>query len=120
MGKSPKKALRLALTASTEIWTAKIDGRAEAMFGLVVTNALCGVGTPWLLGTDVLYRHPRTMIRAGDSFVRRWFDSTGQLSNYVSKDNTRALRLLRRWGFSIGSEVIMFSGVEFLLFEMSR
>ena len=120
MGFTPKAALRRSLVASSEAWTAKVDGVPEAMFGLVITNALCGTGRPWMLGSEAIYRHPRAMIRGGDAILRRWLDSTPSLSNYVSSGNHRAIRLLRRWGCKIGEEVIMFAGMEFVMFTAER
>lgn len=120
MGRSPRQALRLGLVTSTEVWTAKVDGRPEAMFGLVVTSALGGKGVPWMLGTDEIYRHPRLMIRHGERVLQRWLDSTPTLSNYVSVDNSRAIRLLRRWGCSIGWKVIMHGDCGFVSFTMER
>lgn len=105
---------------STEVWTAKVNGVPEAMFGLVITNALCGKGVPWMLGTEEVYRHPREMIRWGNALLDRWLDSTPHLSNYVSVENARAIRMLRRWGCKIGKEVIMFAGAEFVTFTLER
>lgn len=120
LGFSPKQALRHSLIASSEVWTAKVDGRAEAMFGLVITNALCGSGQPWMLGTEAIYRHPRAMLTGGRKVLGRWLDSTPSQSNLVSAGNTRAIRMLRRWGCRIGKEVIMLAGMEFVTFTLER
>lgn len=120
MGFTPKRALRYSLQASSEAWTAKVDGVPEAMFGLVVTSALSGTGRPWMLGSEAIYQHPREMIRGGERFIKHWLDSTPSLSNYVSAGNHRAIRLLRRWGCKIGEEVIMFAGMEFVTFTLER
>ncbi|MEN2791561.1 hypothetical protein ABC974_18140 [Sphingomonas oligophenolica] len=117
MGHRPKQALRDGLTASSLCFTALVDGRPEAMFGLVVTNALAGEGTPWMLGTEAIYRHPRAMLRWGPRFVAAMLDSTPVLSNLVSVDNVRAIRFLRRLGFSIGKDRIMFASTEFVTFS---
>jgi hypothetical protein len=120
MGFTPKQALRTSIRQSSEAWTVKVDGRPEAMFGLVVTSALGGQGRPWMLGTDAIYRHPRAMIRYGRRVLERWLDSTQCLTNLVSVGNHRALRMLRRWGCSIRGEVIVFAGTEFVTFTLSR
>lgn len=120
MGFTPKRALRHSLIASSEVWTAKVDGVPEAMFGLVITNALCGEARPWMLGSEAIYRHPREMIRGGEKVLGRWLDSSSCLSNYVSAGNHRAIRMLRRWGCKIGKEVIMFAGLEFVTFTLER
>jgi hypothetical protein len=120
MGHSPKEALRIGLRASSICFTAKVDGRPEAMLGLVVNNALCGDGTPWMLGTDAIYDHPREMLTWGPRILALMLDSTPRLSNVVAIENTRAIRFLRRLGFAIREGVIVFAGTEFVTFEMER
>jgi len=117
MGHSPKQALRDGLVASTLCLTALVDGRPEAMFGLVVNSALAGEGAPWMLGTEAIYDHPRAMLRWGPRFVAAMLDSTPALSNLVSVDNARAIRFLRRLGFSIGEDSMMFANTEFVTFS---
>lgn len=118
-GHTPRHALRHGLV-SGDAWTAKVDGRAEAMFGLVVVNAIGGEGRPWLLGTDEVYRHGREMVAFGPRVVGWMLDSSPRLSNLVSSGNSRAIRLLRRWGFDVGGDVQMIGGVPFLPFSMVR
>lgn len=120
MGFTPKRALRAMLAQSSDIWTAKVDGVPEAMFGLVVTNAMCGVGRPWMLGSDAIYDHPREMLTCGRIILARWLDSTPEMHGLVSARNDRAIRLLRRWGCQLGREVIVFAGTEFITFTMER
>jgi ribosomal protein S18 acetylase RimI-like enzyme len=120
MGHEPKQALRLGLQASLLCFTAKVDGKPEAMFGLVVTNALCGEGTPWMLGTDEVYRHGRTLVEWGPRMLAMFRDSTPHLSNVVAVQNAPAIRFLRRLGFTIGEEVILFAATEFVTFSTER
>lgn len=120
-GHTPKQALRLGLMASTWALTAKVDGRPEAMLGLVPVSALTGEGCPWMLGTPEVYRHGRALLRHGPAIVERMLDSTPhRLANKVGAFNEPAIRLLRRLGFSIGKEVILTAGVEFVAFSMER
>lgn len=120
LGRTPKGALRQGIVASSLCLTAMVDGVPEAMLGLVVTNALCGEGCPWMLGTDAIYRKPRDMLRFGSVILPAMFDSTQRLSNIVARGNVRAIRMLRHWGFSIREEVILSAGVEFVAFEKER
>lgn len=117
-GHTPKQALRLGLVGSEWAMTAKVDGKPEAMFGLVVQSAMGGEGAPWFLGTEEVYRHPREMIRMGPVMLRRMLDSTPRLENVVGTFNAPAIRLLRAWGCHIGKEVIMFAGAEFVTFSL--
>lgn len=120
MGRTPKQALRLGLMSPGECWTALVNGRPEAMFGLHVTNALCGEGVPWMLGSEAIYDHPRLMLRHGRKVLARWLDSTPHLSNVVARSNDRAIRMLRRWGCEIKEGGDMFSGTEFVTFTLER
>ena len=118
MGRTPKEALRLALRGSSFAYTAKVGGRPEAMLGLEVSNALSREATPWMLGTDEVYRQGRALLRLGPPLLRAMADSTRHLSNVVAVENARAIRFLRKLGFTIGSEVTVYRGVEFLTFTM--
>ena len=120
MGHSPKQALREGLIASSLCLTALLDGRPAAMFGLVVKSALAGEGTPWMLGTEAIYDHPRAMLRWGPRFVTAMLDSTPALGNLVAAGNARAIRMLRRWGFDLSPAPIVIGDVEFLAFRMER
>jgi uncharacterized membrane protein AbrB (regulator of aidB expression) len=117
IGHTPKQALRGALSASTIALTAFVDGRAEAMFGLVVTNALCGTGSPWMLGTEAIYRHPREMIGMGPGWLRTMAAMAPRLSGQVAGANVGAIRLLRAWGFIVGDVPLVRGGVLFVPFE---
>jgi len=110
---SPKQALRLGLMGSDEVWTAKLNGRPEAMFGLVTVSALDGFARPWFLGTDAVYDNGRAMLTTGRAVTRRWLDSTRRMENLVSASNTRAIRMLGRWGFTIEDETMIVGGVPF-------
>ncbi len=115
-GHSPKQALRSSLLNSDSPMTALVDGRPEAMFGCITISAIDGIGSPWFLGTDEVYRHGREMLVWGRYFVDRIVDSTPRLENLVSVFNVKAIRLLRAWGFNVGSETTLIGGVPFYPF----
>lgn len=119
-GRTPKQALRMGIMGSTIALTAKVDGRAEAMMGLVPIDLLSGKGAPWFLGTDEVYRHGRELIGWGPGIIRQFVDSTPSLANVVMQANTKAIRLLRCWGFTVEDEVKMIGGQAFLDFWMNR
>lgn len=119
MGRTPKQALRAGLYTSDDCVTALVDGSPEAMFGRVIESALGGRGTPWFLGTDKVYRHPRAMLSIGPQIIASWGDSTPIMANLVARSNVRAIRMLRTWGFTIAwKEVIVCRGVEFHPFRI--
>jgi hypothetical protein len=71
MGRDPRGSLRHALAASTQAWTALVEGRPHAMFGLVIESALTGRGVPWFLGTDEVWRHCARCWPSGRRFSPR-------------------------------------------------
>ncbi len=119
MGHSGKKALRNGLAFSDKVWTALVDGKPEALFGVVVTSAIERSGTPWFLGTDRVYHHGRDLVRLGPYFVKECVDSSRNLSNLVSVYNMKALRLLKCWGFTIGEDIILVADIPFKRFWMN-
>lgn len=116
MGRTPKQALRQALLTSEKAWTALVDGKPEAMFGVVVEDLISGEATPWFLGTNEVYRHGRELLMWGPGLLRRMGDSR-RLSNFVSTRNRPAIRLLKRWGFTVGEVETVIRGVPFVHFE---
>ena len=116
-GHTPKTALREAILGSDKAWTALVDGRPEAIFGVVVNSALTGVGSPWFLGTDVVWQHGRALLGMGPAIIARLHDSSETLAGYVSCENAAAIRMLRRWGFSVEDDRRRFGGVPFHRFE---
>lgn len=115
-GRSPKTALRVGLRSSTLALTAKLDGRPVAMFGVTPNSLLESNGTPWFLGTEDVYNHPRAMLRDGPHFLSRMSASFRRLENHVWVGNHRAIRMLRWWGFSVGGDAIEIGGLPFVPF----
>lgn len=117
MGLSPRAALRRGLCASQGAWTATLDGRPEAMFGLVVECALTGRGVPWFLGSEAVWRQARALLRIGPQVLATFHDSSPILANLVCADNARAIRLLHKWGFTLDQDCILVGGSAFHRFE---
>jgi hypothetical protein len=115
-GRTPAEALRYSLTSSSFALTVMIDGSPHAMFGLTPYSLASGVGRPWFLGSEDVYHHGREMIRRGEMVVEIMQDSFPRLENVVSENNLPAIRMLRRWGFTIGEEAQVIGGTRFLPF----
>ena len=102
-GRTPKDALRQGMIAGRAL-TVLIHGRAEAMFGWVVTSAIDGEARPWMLGTDTVYTQGRALMTLGPVWIAAMHDDAARLSNWVSAENVRAIRVLERWGFVVERE----------------
>jgi hypothetical protein len=120
LGRTPREALRGGLRCSLSVFTA-IDGQIPvAMLGVVPEAVLGGVGRVWLLGTDRVFANPRALLRLGPLVFNEWLGTFSRLENIISLENEPALRLLRRWGFSIADETEVHGGVEFVRFWRER
>ena len=115
-GRSAKQSLRRALRASSWAITAFVDERPEAMFGISPVSTIEDRGCPWFLGTDEVFRHGRDMLTIGGSVVAQMHRHSGRLENSVATINEPAIRMLRRWGFTVDDAPFMVGGVEFVRF----
>ncbi len=96
----PTDALCRAVLMSSDYW-AFADHEPIAIFGAMPLSLLGGVGAPWLLGTDRLFRFPGALVREGRRYVQRMLAVYPHLVNYVDARNTRSVRWLGRIGFSL-------------------
>jgi hypothetical protein len=86
-------------------WTGLVDGELAAIFGVAPINALTGVGSPWMLGTPVLDRHQRILVRRTPENIAPMLKMFPHLVNYVHAKNTTSVRWLRRLGFTLHEAV---------------
>lgn len=119
-GHAPRQALRGGLAASDFALTAMIEGRPAAMLGVVTLSAVEGLGRPWLLGTDEIYRQGRALVTLGPRVIDTMLGRHRELRNLVSAGNTRAIRLMERWGFTVEAQVQAIGGLAFREFRMTR
>lgn len=88
--------------------------------GIEVRSAVEGLGAPWMLATDVAYGYGRALVTLGPALIAYLADSMRRLYGLVGADNERAIRVLKRWGFTVGDQVQMVGDMPFLQFEMNR
>ena len=120
LGRTPKEALRMGIRMSLYSLSAIDDeGKPMAMFGVVAVSMLSGVGRPWFLGTDRVFMHPRELLCTGKRIIAWWQSEFPHLENIVSADNVMAIRLLKRWGFEVGTEEEVHQGVAFVPFHLA-
>jgi hypothetical protein len=120
LGRTPKDALRGGLRCSLEAFTALEGEIPIAMFGVVPEQLMGGLGRVWLLGSDRVFMNPRALLAFGPWFVEHWLQTFERLENEISVNNEAAIRLLRKWGFSIGGEHSVHGGVAFVNFWRER
>lgn len=120
LGRSPKDALRISLRTSLHALTAlDPDGKPLAMFGVYATDLMAGVGSPWFLGRDEVFEYARDLLTLGPRILSWFHDTFDTMENIVSVENVKAIALLRKWGATIGADVVTHRGVEFVTFRFT-
>lgn len=99
-----------------------IDGELACIFGIAPIDGMLGRrAAPWMLGTPVLDRHPRVLMRHCRPYVAHMAACYPHLLNFVDERNTRSKRWLKAMGFTLHPAQPY--GVEqrpFHFFEMRR
>lgn len=116
-GHTPFEALALSLRKSSRAYTGLVDGQPVVMFGVADINVLCGIGAPWLLGTDEVEQISLRFLRLSRRWRRQLFRGYSVLRNFVDVHNTVSVRWLR-WLGATFSDPVSFNGYDFRLFEM--
>lgn len=104
-GRSPLDALRRSLALSVEAWSATAGGEPMCCWGVGSLDLLAGVGSPWLLGSDLVERHPLAFLRRTRPTIRRWLDLFPVLANHVDVRNALSVRWLGWLGFDVRQPV---------------
>ncbi len=97
-GQSPRFALTESARLSAMCWTAFDDAGPLCAFGAVRFGM---AGAPWLLGTDRLHSHRRSLMRLAPSYIAAMRKQFAYLVNFAHADNGDAVRWLRRIGFVV-------------------
>lgn len=119
-GRNPKQALRISLRTSLHALTAlSPEGMPVCMFGVCAADMATGKGIPWLLASDELFEYSTDLMRLGPKALRWWGETFSLLENVIAADNHRAIALLERWGFIVGSDRQTIGGVEFRPFALA-
>lgn len=100
-----RTALRASAARSLLCWTVFFDGELAAILGAAPVSVLGGVGSPWMLGTPVLERHQRVLVRRTPEYIAQMLRVFPHLINFVHVDNTTSVRWLRRLGFTLHDPV---------------
>lgn len=98
-------AVRDAIICSTDVFAAERDGRLIALWGFMPVSLVSGVGCPWALGTDEMFRIGRSLTRLAQASLAVVGTTYPVLRNYVDARNTRSVAWLEFIGFEIGEPV---------------
>lgn len=116
-GYTPIEALMKGVAISTLSSVALINSEPCAVFGLVVENIVTGFGVPWLLGTDLIFKHKREFIEHTRVGVAEMLEVCPRLENWVHCKNVKSIRWLKSMGFTMSDpEPIGVNGELFMRF----
>lgn len=93
--------IRLSVLSSYLCWSAFADGELGCIIGVSPISMLGGVGSPWMLGTPVLDKHRRVLVRLAPGYIATMLESFPHLMNFVHAKNTSSIRWLKALGFAI-------------------
>lgn len=116
-GMTPLAALSFSYRNSRDAYVVLIDGRPEMIFGVGDINLLGGVGAPWLLGTNAVWRIRKEFIAQSRRWLRQLFSHYTLLQNVVDCRNRKSIRWLGWLGFRF-TKPFNVNGHPFMLFEM--
>jgi len=97
----PLYPLHRSVRSSVMCWTAFADGHIAAILGCGPVSVMGGVGAPWMMGTPVLEKYARQMVKRTPEYLDRMLEVFPHLTNFVHVANTTSKRWLRRVGFEL-------------------
>lgn len=115
----PVEALTRSIKDSVLCWTGCADGEPGCIFGVAPVSMLCGIGSPWLLGTELIPKNAGAFIRHSTPYIHGMLREFPHLFNFVDVRNRKAIAWLKRSGFVL-SEATPYGpfGLPFHPFEM--
>ncbi len=104
--KSIRTAISESLTLSEWTLCAYCDGELLAVFGLSGQCVLTGLASPWMIGTNSIFKHKKEFWKASVEVVE-WMKSRSEyLENFVHTEHKSAISWLKRLGFSFDKELV--------------
>lgn len=101
-GRMPYGGLYESMTTSVEAFYAIHGHMPLAAFGI----GICPGGhSIWMLGTTMCDKHKKALVACMQDYIKDALKKYKVLTNYISKDNTKALRVIKKMGAVFGEEV---------------
>lgn len=97
----PNRAVKRSIMASREAWTALWDGEIMAIFGVCDLSVLNRVGTPWLIGSDLLLEHKKEFLKYTIEYMEKVKYGYSKLVNYIDDENEVTKHWLKWLGFKL-------------------
>lgn len=113
----------LGVRRSVLCWAVTVDGALACIVGVAPLGRtlLADTGVPWLLGTDVLAKNKRPLMRLAPPYIDQMLRAYPRLVNFVHADNVSAVSWLGRLKFEVAPAAPYGPhGALFHRFEMRR
>ena len=112
-GYSPFKSALESLLLSDEAYVAEAEEGPVMLFGTT------GDGLIWALGSFFIEKHKKALVACGMDYIKECLNRHSFLYNYISEDNIKALRFIRRAGTETGAGISI-GNTRFLKFVIRR
>jgi hypothetical protein len=115
-------AVERSVRISSSVYTVREpNGAMLCMFGTAPLGLLAMSGAPWMLGTNLLARHKRSLIKVARAYFDAMLDDYALLINYADARHRQSLMLLRGIGCRIAeAEPFGYAGLPFHRFWKER
>jgi hypothetical protein len=100
----PNKAIRRAILSSRDAWTVFVDDEIMCIFGVATSSMINRVGTPWLLGSDLIVEHKYEFLAGSKKYIDLMKHGYSKLVNHVDQDNELSILWLQWLGFDVETE----------------
>jgi len=97
------EVIRHSIVVSRYAWTAHLGDQIAMVGGVADIGSLLGgnIGSPWLLGSSVMFRRPGALTRTGRRYVAFMHTIYPELQNLIDSRNTTSIAWLQRLGFTV-------------------
>ena len=96
-----ERSVAMSYAPGAALW----DGGLMCLFGVVPVELMSNEAAIWLIGTDLLTKHPRALNQGARSYICEVRRAFPRLFNYVDARNLPSIRWLRYIGFEIEEAV---------------
>ncbi len=115
-GYTPFKGVYESLTSSIEAYIAVYDFRILCAFGIAKAGEETSV---WMLAAKNVDKHHKALAKCGMDYIHDKLKTHHTLTNYISKDNERALRYIKHAGATFDNPITL-NGTQFVKFTIKE
>lgn len=119
-GQDPYDDVKESIERSAECWEARRDGTLLCVYGIVQGKK----NLVWMLAAEAVKGSRKALVAVGYDFIRKSVMKYGPLTNWISAENTKAVRYIRGTDRIPGLKTELFreqwNGEELVHFEIRR